>query len=236
MSKGLPTLLRELQQAAHLGDGRRVQTTLSALGQNSGWAGDVAAFIARLSTSDAAFVDNVVNPPPPPGISSFATGQVSGPTLPPLPPTWVLTKTGGVDGTYDASAYTAESFPLTITVQFKIVSALYAHIVGLSADNPDANYTGIDFGLLNDVGTMYKAENSVLTSLGATVAGDIWKVTRTMPSGAVVDTSAGTSTAKLIVDSSIRAASNTISGVQVYDAFLRQPVTWLLTAATATKE
>lgn len=159
------------------------------------------------------------------------------------PTTYTITKTGGSSGTYDASAYTAITYASTINVQFTIGTAAQAYIVGLSADNPDDNYTGIDFGLLNDVGTMYRAENGSLTSLGSTVSGDVWKVTRTIGTGAVtyykngslVSTSPSTSTASLCVDSSFRFASDAVNTVSVTDSLgASLPVTWTSTNVTVT--
>lgn len=161
-------------------------------------------------------------------------------------PTWALAKTGGVDGAYDAQAYTNESFTGTVSLEFTIGTVSGggdAFIVGLSADNPDASYTGIDFGLLDDVGTMYRAENGAFVSLGATVPGDVWKITRTAGTGAVtyykngalVSTSSNTSTAALVVDSSLRFTGDTVTGVTVTTT-ARQVLTWTTSGVTATEE
>lgn len=160
---------------------------------------------------------------------------------------WTLTKTGGVDGNYDAQAYTNESFTGTVNVQFTIPTVSGggdAFIIGLSADNPDASYTGIDFGLLNDTGTMYKSENGVLVSLGATSAGDIWKIERVIATGAVTyykngavaNTSSNTSTAALIADTSLRFSGDAPIHIGVNTPTGGQSITWTMANVTATQE
>jgi hypothetical protein len=138
--------------------------------------------------------------------------------------TWTLTKTGGVHGNWDAEAYSNESFTGTTELQFTIATGGgAAFTVGLSADNPDADYTGIDFGFLYDAGTLYRSENGALTNLGAAAANDVLKIVRTAGTGAVtyfkngglVSTSPGTSVAALIVDSSFRFSNNSVSGLTV---------------------
>lgn len=52
----LPDLLRRLAQAAHSRDARTVKTTLASLSRHRGWDGDVAAFMKRMPSRDAAFV------------------------------------------------------------------------------------------------------------------------------------------------------------------------------------
>lgn len=172
-------------------------------------------------------------------VSIFEFGVAGTPAL----TTYTITKTGGSSGSYDASAYTAITYASTISVQFTVGTAAQAYIVGLSADNPDNNYTGIDFGLLNDVGTMYQAENGSLSSLGSTTTGDVWKVTRAIGTGAVtyykngslVATSGSTTTASLCVDSSFRFASDAVNTVSVTDAVgASLPVTWTSTNVTVT--
>lgn len=159
----------------------------------------------------------------------------SGPVL------YTLTKSGGVDGTYDAQAYTSETFAGTISVEFEIVSVgSVAFCVGLSGDNPNASYTGIDFGLLQSAGTMNRNENGALTSLGSTVVGDVWRVTRTIGTGAVtyykngalVSTSSNTSAAALLVDSSFRFAGNQAANVRIFDGGADKTVTWNPTNVT----
>jgi hypothetical protein len=161
---------------------------------------------------------------------------------------WALLKTGGVDGTYDASGHTDAIFTGTTIVSFVIPAAVGgsgdAFCVGLSADNPNANYTGIDFGLINDVGTMFRNANGVLTSLGATVRGDRWEVVRTMPGGAVtcrkngvvVSTFAGTSVAALYVDSSLRFTSDRVPSVGVTHDGVAVDLVLTTVNTSATKE
>lgn len=162
-------------------------------------------------------------------------------------PTWRFTKTGGTASGWDAQAYSVETFAATVSLQFAVATITGggdAYSIGLSADNPDANYTGIDFALINDNGTMYKNENSSLTSLGATVAGDVWQITRTMPGGAVtyskngsvVNTSSNTSSSALRLDSSMRFTGDTVRGISITTAVGHERLTWTTDGVTVTQE
>lgn len=135
---------------------------------------------------------------------------------------WNISKTAGANGSYDASAYTNQSWAGDVFVEWcAFTPAAYANIVGLSADNPDANYTGIDRGILCDVGPLYKSENGVLTSLGVSaVAGDRLGVGRV---GTAITyykngVSIGTGTAlagSVIADTSIRFSADQIWAIYV---------------------
>ncbi len=89
----LPRLLRQLQQAAHGKDRRGVIAALAALRRESGWAKESAAFIARLSSSDASFVQDIVRPSPAPGVTSFSSGHSGGIRPAPLVPSGMATVT-----------------------------------------------------------------------------------------------------------------------------------------------
>lgn len=158
-----------------------------------------------------------------------------------------LQKTGGVNGTYDAQAYTAETFAGTVYVDYTIVDATDQFIVGLSADNPDANYTGIDRGPLFDGGTVWKSENGVLTNIGAAVANDVLRVERVAGTnavnyykqtggiGAFALLATGTALAgSLIVDSSFRLSGDACA-VAIVAGGLYQRVTWNVVNVTATE-
>ncbi len=161
---------------------------------------------------------------------------------------WTLVKTSGVDGAYDAAAYTSAIFTGTTVLSFVIPTPAGgsgdAFAIGLSADNPDTNYTGIDFGLIDDVGTMFRSANGVLVNLGATVAGDRWEIVRTMPSGAVtvkkngvlVSTFAGTSVAALLADSSFRFTGDQARSVRVSHNGAGVDLSWTTSGVTATRE
>ncbi len=154
--------------------------------------------------------------------------------------TWSLEKTGGVNASWDAQAYSNETFTGTTVLQFTRAAG-NGSCIGLSADNPDANYTGIDFGLLNDNGTMYMNENGVLTSIGATAVNDVWSITRTAGTGAVtfrqngslVATAVGTSVAALRVDSSFRFTADIVTTLTVTAGSL-QLMTFTTSGVTAT--
>ncbi len=151
-----------------------------------------------------------------------------------------IRKTGGVNGTYDASAYTSTSFAGDVEITTTILSTAYAYCVGLSADNPDANYTGIDFSLFNDNGTMWSGENGSLTNRGTVAAGDIIKIERVFSTGAVkgykngslVFTYTGTSTAALIGDTSLRFTGDVVANVKITVAGVLQNITWTTTGVT----
>ncbi len=162
-------------------------------------------------------------------------------------PTWLLTKTGGVGGNWDAEARTAVIYAGTVSVEFSVASPIISSefTIGLSADNPDTDYTSIDFSLAIASGAMFVIENNgAFVNLGAPILSDVWRVTRTMPSGAVtyykngvlVHTSVGTSVATLLVDSSFRFASNAADNVSVSTAAGAQLITWTLTNITASEE
>jgi hypothetical protein len=154
--------------------------------------------------------------------------------------TWTLQKTGGVHGDWDVGAVTSQSFASTVQIEATVDgTTTVACGIGLSADNPDGNYTGIDFMLLQDGATLYKSENGALTSLGVVAATDVLKIVRTMPGGAVeyfkngvsLNVSSNTSTAALIGDSSFRFSNNSLSSVKITAGAL-QPVTWSGTGMT----
>lgn len=154
---------------------------------------------------------------------------------------YTITKTAATS-VFDSSAFTAAVYTGDLVVEFEPPApGSDAFAVGISADNPNADYTGIDFGLLCDTGTMYRAENGVLTSLGATIAGDVWEIRRSIATGAVtywkngvlVSTSPATSVAPLLVDTSFRFVGDQIAHVNVNGA---AEVSWTTVGVTATEE
>jgi hypothetical protein len=162
----------------------------------------------------------------------------------PVEASYALEKTGGTNGGWDAQAYSTETFAATVTLEFVVDNTVGdAYSVGLSADNPDANYTGIDRGLLQDNGTMYSNENGALVSLGACAADEVWSIVRTMPGGAIsyqkdsVEQAAGTALeSALLVDSSFRFTGDSVSGLRVTTASGENEITWTADGITVTEE
>lgn len=152
-----------------------------------------------------------------------------------------IQKTGGTDLIYDSQAYTNESWTGTVEVFWTWDDLLVNVAVGLSADNPDANYTGIDRAILTQGnGQLYKSENGTITALGVgIVAGDTVSVERVMPGGAITYKKNGSSigsgtasTGTLIVDSSFRGAMDYVSDVKVKIGGVDQALTWVTTNTT----
>ncbi len=157
---------------------------------------------------------------------------------------YTIQKTGGVSGNYDAEAYTAASYASNVSVEFTVADINECG-VGLSADNPDASYTGIDFLIVISGGTAYRSANGVLTSLGAIVLGDVFMVSRAIGTGVVsifkngaaasTPTFVATSVASLRVDSFFRHASDIVTGVIVQTSNGYEEVTWTTTNTTVTE-
>lgn len=71
----LPQLLRRLEQSAAGRDARGVRDTLAQLGENAGWSGQVIDFVARMPARAAAFVQDMLAPPPAAAPMRFATNE-----------------------------------------------------------------------------------------------------------------------------------------------------------------
>lgn len=159
----------------------------------------------------------------------------------PAPTVFNIAKTAGVNGAYDATAYTNQSYTGDVEVEFKVELTGDALAFGLSADNPDANYTGIDYAAINDSGTFFKSLNGTLTNVGSLVANDVVKIARVISTGVVtfykngvsVSTATG-ATGTLLVDSSFRFSGDTALSVKVTVAGVAQAVTWTTTNCTVT--
>lgn len=152
-----------------------------------------------------------------------------------------LQKTGGVDGNYDAQAYTNQTFAGTVYAEWKLDDTAVNFVIGLSADNPNSNYTGIDFGACSQGDAKYyKMENGTPTFLANVTTGDVFRVERTIGTGAVeyklngatLGTSAFTSTTPLLVDSSFRGAFDHVGDLKVFAAGVQQRLTWSSTNVT----
>jgi hypothetical protein len=174
--------------------------------------------------------------------SGIRSGLLSSPDRLVVLPRWRLTKTGGVGGSYDAQAYTGAIYTGNVSVEFT-VSDVDECGIGLSADNPTAHYNTIDFLVLFASGTAYRAANGVLTSLGTTAVGDIWRVSRNIADGVVsifkngaaasTPTFVATSVAPLLVDSFFRQSSDSVTRIAVSTDAGHQPVAWTVENVTA---
>lgn len=144
-----------------------------------------------------------------------------------------IVKTGGVSGNYDAQAYSTETWAGGVSVEWTALTASGdAYAIGLSLDNPNADYTGIDRALVLDSGTLFQSENGSLTNLGAYANGDKFcvhreasNVVRYYKNGALIATGANL-TGSVLVDSSFRFSSDRASDVIVRSNSLPQRVTW----------
>lgn len=157
------------------------------------------------------------------------------------PPPYRITKTGGVSGNYDAAASTAAVYTGTVSVEWTIVSTAFSEeaAVGLSADNPDTSYTGIDKGMITSSGVMFTTENGGgFVNLGATGPGDQWKIERVIGTGAVTyykkvagvwvsqAVSGSTTVAPLLVDTAFRFTSDAVRNVIVTHNGAPVTVSW----------
>lgn len=163
---------------------------------------------------------------------------------------YYLHRTGGVSGNWDSQAYSTETFAGTCSVEWTVSYNQSIYSIGLSADNPDASYTGIDRALLLDGGIVYKNENGSLTSYGSFNNGDKFKVERDGSNNVTYYrdsgsgwTSLGSGTSlsgSLIVDSSFRiigeGAIDRANTVVVRSAGTPQTITWNTTNVTAFQE
>lgn len=154
-----------------------------------------------------------------------------------------IRKTAGANGTYDAQSYTTQTYAGTVSVEWVVCDAADAFVIGVSSDNPDANYTGIDRALACDAGTVWKCENGVLTSYGSYVIGDHFRVERVTGTDAVTYYKNGVSlgtgatlAGSLLIDSSFRFSADRATNVVVKSAGTAQSVTWNNTSTTVHTE
>jgi len=131
-------------------------------------------------------------------------------------------KTGGVQGQWDAQAYTKESYTLGAYASFSPDQSTGNSMAGLNTDPAtDASYSSIDYAVYFANGTVTIYESNVSRgNFGTYVAGDIFGVTydgvnvRYYKNGGLLRTVAATISAPLYFDSSIYTLNNSISKVK----------------------
>jgi hypothetical protein len=156
-----------------------------------------------------------------------------------------IRKSGGVSGNYDAQSYSSATYSGAISVEWTMGHGDDAVGVGISLDNPDANYTGIDRLILTDSGSVYKSENGSLTLLTTYVASDQLKLERDGSDNITAYkktnggswTSIGTLTSlsgSVIVDTTFRFTTDRVDGLTVVNGGSPVTVTWNNTSTTVT--
>ncbi len=164
-------------------------------------------------------------------------------------PTWVaplvtgpgstlIQTTAGAWGT--AAANSTNTFTGDGYVEFTITdSSSNEFMIGLSADNPDLNYTGIDFALYFYGGINAELrENGAAGSSTSYVLGDVFKVQRSgttitaRKNGITFATASATSSAALLIDSSFNNLGAQVAGVKLYVTGVRTAITWTSTNVT----
>jgi hypothetical protein len=156
-----------------------------------------------------------------------------------------IRKTGGVSGNYDAQSYSSATYSGAISIEWTMGHGDDAVGVGISLDNPDANYTGIDRLILTDSGSVYKSENGSLTLLTTYVASDQLKLERDGSNNITAYkktnggswTSIGTLTSlsgSVIVDTTFRFTTDRVDGLTVINGGSPVTVTWNNTNTTVT--
>ncbi len=154
-----------------------------------------------------------------------------------------LTKTGGVDGNWDAGAFSVESFAANGYLQTTAgPHGPLARMIGLSTTNADAVWDTIHFGLLlGGTGDLFVVESSSFNHTTTYASGDVLRIRRTgttityEKNGAVFYTSGTASTGALYVDTSFQTAAANVKNVILFDDGSPLAVTWTgVTGVTAT--
>ncbi len=143
-----------------------------------------------------------------------------------------LTKTGGVDGTWDAGASTVQTIAGDGFVEMLATETNKYRMIGLNATDASVNFTDIDYGLLLDgVGTLTVYENGTLRgTFGTYATGDILRVERIgtqvryYNNGELRYSSGVAATGAFRVDASLFGSSAVIDGIRFYDGTTK---TWL---------
>lgn len=172
-------------------------TSTMSFSVNSGTTGGLMKFVAEGASAETQTVQNSGTT----SVTINATAQ-----------TYYTVRKTTATSLYDGGSFSNSSFAGDVSAFMRVSWNGDAVAFGLSADNPNYDYTGIDFGVINDTGTFYQSENGTLTSRGTLTAGDVVEIRRTVATGVVACykngvlafTFTGTSTAALIVDSSLR--------------------------------
>jgi hypothetical protein len=134
-----------------------------------------------------------------------------------------IRKTGGVNSTWDAGAYSTVGYAGGSFVRFRIANLSTAYMVGLNTDPAtDSNYTGIDYAVyINSASFSVYESGTAYSNLTTVAVGDIISITydgvnvKYYKNGTIVRTVAATVTASLYFDSSIfTLSSGTIEDVE----------------------
>lgn len=139
-----------------------------------------------------------------------------------------LKKTGGADGTWDAGAISTQQFASKGPgkfVRWRCGQTDKQAMVALSADNPDASYTGLDFAMMCAIdGTLAVFENGTLkgSELSTYTASDILSIELNASgyptyrkNGTILYTSLTAPSYPLWVDTSIKHSNIYVYDVQV---------------------
>lgn len=149
---------------------------------------------------------------------------------------WMLRKTGGLNGAFDAGIASTTTIAGDGYVQCQTTSeSLRGKVIGLSDADVNVNYNSIDFGLYFSEGVgnpLYMSEGGALTLLGSYAEGDVFQIMRTgtaityWQNGVLLATSGTASAGALLIDTSFYNASATIQGVRLFDAGVEVAITW----------
>lgn len=134
-----------------------------------------------------------------------------------------LTKTGGVNGAWDAGAVSTQTIGGPGYLEFSTNESNIAKMAGLSNGNTDQNYTDIDFALyVTQIPDVRVYEKGVyIGTYGTYVTGDIFRVAIVgnvvsyLKNGVVFYTSLQTPVFPLLVDTSIQNTNATITNAKL---------------------
>lgn len=143
-----------------------------------------------------------------------------------------MEKTGGSFGTFDAGAISNQTLAGDGYVEC-VAQATNNAFIGLSLDNPDANFTGMDLAAYLTT-TLYTWEQTggVFAERSTLSPGDIVRVRRTgttvtvEKNGSTVHTFAGTMGSTPFVDTSIGDLNAVLGDIKLYDAGVQVAITW----------
>ncbi len=154
-------------------------------------------------------------------------------------PTTTITKTGGVDATWDTGASSLETILGDGRVSATVTPANRYQLIGLSESDPDPSFASVKYGWYtrgDSLSTLIYELGSQKFNLGfQAAAGDILEVERVgntiryLRNGALVYTSLVTTVAPLLVDSALYRLNAPASGwsdVRLYDAGRRKQISW----------
>ncbi len=150
-----------------------------------------------------------------------------------IPTGWMLQKTSnsfayGIAGNRSVQVFSGD-FILEFTK-----GELLNNVIGMSADNPDNDFTTIDYAwVINANGTLSITENSSSKIVPLPVSyADVIQIRRVgstvsyWHNGVLRYTSQTTTSADLMIDSAFGNANSTIQGIQVFQNGIPQTITW----------